>query len=281
MRHLPWLTPNQRTSLYRRLDDTVLQELYRRHWGSKAPGYSPGGVRRWYILDIRGLFLAAGVLRYTLAGFHTGVLYRGQRRDWEAQVPLFRGASRTSEAQERVRWLNSVLGEISPKFDPRGTADEREALAQHYGLPTRWLDTVDNLQTAAWFAYHSDVSEPNRLDDSVGYIYAFAFPISGAHYATAYDLRIKPSEGLRPHIQQAWAIRASDPDVRLGHLSYLQLATFIVPRPLLHGWCGYDVFTRDVMFPNRMEDRGSSYWKRATDLLLKKGLYPPPWTRMP
>lgn len=277
MRHLPWLADADRQKFYRRLDATVSSELSRRHWGIRAPGSSPGGVRRWYIMDVRGLFLAAGILRYSLSQHKTMVLYRGQCRDWPIQAPLFRGVTRKPEAMGRIAWLDQALSEIATLFDPTGSSEEREALAQHYGLPTRWLDLVDNIQTAAWFAYHS--STTGNRDDSTGYIYALACPSNGKAFARAYDLRVKPSEWLRPHIQQAWAIRAAKPDLELGRLSYLQVATFIIPRSLLASWCGYNVFTPEVMFPNESEDRGSYYWRQAQERLSSRGLYPPPWTK--
>lgn len=177
--------------------------------------------------------------------------------------------------------LASTLAEIESVFDTAGTEDEREALAQHYGLPTRWLDVVDNIQTAAWFAYHSDGKDSGRADDSVGYIYAFAYPTKANKYVRVYDLRLKPSEWLRPHIQQAWSVRATNPEIGLGKLWYLQVATFIVPRSLLSSWCGFGVFAPEVMFPNKVEDEGASYWSRAESLLVAKGLYPPPWKRIP
>lgn len=277
MRHLPWLSNAERQEFYRRLDNTVSSELSRRHWGIRAPGSSPSGVRRWYIMDVRGLFLAAGVLRYSLFQHKTSVLYRGQCSDWPIQVPLFRGVTRKAETVVRTAWLDLALSEIKPLFDPAGSAEEREALAQHYGLPTRWLDLVDNIQTAAWFAYYS--STTGNRDDSAGYIYALASPSNNKAFARVYDLRVKPSEWLRPHIQQAWAIRAAQPDLELGRLSYLQVATFIIPRSLLANWCSYNIFTPEVMFPNESEDRGSYYWRQAQELLSSRGLYPPPWTK--
>ena len=53
-------------------------------------------------------------------------------------------------------------------FDPIGTDDEREALAQHYGLKTRFLDVVDNVQSALWFAYDHIEKDDPHYDDSVG-----------------------------------------------------------------------------------------------------------------
>ena len=42
----------------------------------------------------------------------------------------------------------NALESIMPVFDPIGIDDEREALEQHYGLKTRFLDVVDNVQFA-------------------------------------------------------------------------------------------------------------------------------------
>jgi hypothetical protein len=273
---LPWLDKTARAQVVARLKNTASMEIEKRHWGTMAKGSSPGGGLRLYILDIRGLFLVAGVLRYTLRFHASGVLYRGQCRDWQLQPSLLRDANTKREISSRLTWLTSALAGIESLFDPIGTADEREALAQHYGLPTRWLDVVDNVQTAAWFAYHRSPTDPPGRDDSVRYIYALAYPLAGGA-ATALDLRLKSSEWLRPHIQQAWCVRASDAMTNLGRLSHLHLATFIVPRPLLAEWCSLSALPPHVMLPNAIEDSGLRYWQRAQDSLKAKGLLPVPW----
>lgn len=282
MRWLPWLTKTQRASVLQRLNDTVSNEVCKRHWGAPAPGVSPGGTPRFYIMDIRGLFMAAGILRYTLAQFQTSVYYRGQRKDWAAQVSLLRGAATRGEARVRVQWLTEALALTKPVFDPPSPSEEREALLQHYGLHTRWLDVMDNVQMAAWFAYHGAQVEPDAVgqqDDGSGHITAIACPTKGGGYATAFDLRGKPSEWLRPHVQQAWAIRSTRPDIGLGNLHFLQASTFIVPRPLLRQWSAYETLTPEVVFPRENEDRGVYYWRRAQEQLARAGLYPPPWKK--
>ena len=278
---LPWLKKDQRDILSTRIKETVSHEICHRHWGVQAPGDSPGGIPRFYIMDIRGLFMAAGILRYTLNQYDTTVFYRGQRKDWETRISLLRDVKTKNEAQEREEWLKNALSVTQAVFDPLGGNDIREALLQHYGLPTTWLDVVDNVQTAAWFAYYNGNTEnPNdsgERDDSSGYIYAIACPNGGIQVAYACDLRTKPSEWLRPHIQQAWAIRALKPTKELGRLHYLQVCTFIVPRTLLRQWSGYDVLTSRVMFPRENEDRGVYYWQRAMEELVAAKLYPVPW----
>ena len=280
MHWLPWLDSKQAALVRKRIDATVAQEICHRHWGAHAPGPSPGGIPRLYIMDIRGLLLASGVLRYTLAPFGTSVFYRGQSKDWVAQVSLMRGTSSRAETKARLKWLDQSLAAVAKVFDPAGTPDAREALLQHYGLPTRWLDVVDNIQTAAWFAHHQraiSADAPGARDDASGYIAAIACPSNGVKFAQAFDLRAKPSEWLRPHVQQAWAVRSLSAATRLGRLEHLQVATFIVPRTLLRLWSSYDVIGPEVMFPREREDKGMYYWRRACEVLEANKLWPAPW----
>ena len=112
-----------------------------------------------------------------------------------------------------------------------GTDDEREALCQHYGLHTRWLDIVDHIQTALWFAYdrtYVDDMREQRFDEDVGYIYIIAVPDDEAK-VKIIDLREKPSQFLRPHTQQAFAMRTTNSSKELGKLSAYQVATLIIP----------------------------------------------------
>ncbi|MBC8145741.1 MAG: hypothetical protein H7X80_09145, partial [bacterium] len=76
--------------------------------------------------------------------------------------------------------------------------------------------------------------------------------------------------------QQAWGVRAQDLDTTLGNLPHLQLATFIVPRPLLRSWSAYDALPEEVMFPGRGEDSGLRYWLNAKEKLESVGLLPYP-----
>lgn len=272
----------------RRLNDTAIVEIEKRHWGTRAPGRLANGVRRGsralrpYILDVRGLFLATGLARYLLLRHGCGLLYRGQPVAWPLQCALFRGARLKTETTSRLAWLERALKVAAEHFDPEGTDDEREALVQHYGLPTRWLDLVDHVQTAAWFAYHVGSESAAQRDDAVGYFYAVARPGGAAEAAgSVIDLRRKPSEWLRPHVQQAWALKAADPSRNLGSLTDFVVAEFIVPRPLLRSWAAYDSLPPSVMFPNVEEDSGLRYWRNAERALMDGGLLPIDWSRPP
>lgn len=178
------------------------------------------------------------------------------------------------EREDRLARLERQLDLIKDTFDinPR-VPREREALAQHYGLSTRCLDLVDHVQTAAWFAYYRQELEDTESRDAVGHIYLVAADDSD-DWADVVDLRTKPSNWLRPHIQQALAVF---PGVRALHqndFNYLTVARFIVPRPLLRQWSAYEAISPDVMFPPATQDQGARYWDNATEVLRAAGCPP-------
>lgn len=252
--------------------------LNERHWGTPAPGSK--GAPRYYVFDLRGLLLAAGVLRYELSKNATRLFYRGQTQDWKPIPSLYRGATTSADIGIREAWVDRCISEVAGRFDPKGTPDAREALAQHYGLKTRWLDVVDNVQTAAWFAISDATSSQDaRRDASVGYIQLLACPDAQSSEIRAYDLRTKPSNWARPHIQQAWAVAGHPQAKYLGSLSRFHVCTFIVPQPLLSAWSGRESLTTATMFPNQAEDEGLRFWLAAEEHLRSRDLLPPPWLR--
>ena len=275
---LPWLSKDQREEVFDRLNDVVFHELSARHWGYVAPGKSPGGNLRVYITDIRGLFVATGIIRYTLQAFQTDIYYRGQSKDYPLIPRLYRGLETKKQIEEKEKWFEEVCQNMKSKFDPKGSDDEREALAQHYGLTTRRLDVVDHAQTAIWFAYHRShpPMDPNSAtgcsyDGDVGYIYLIAVPRND-DFVSVIDLRQKPSNWLRPHIQQAYSIKAKVPHRDQGKLHNINILTFIAPRNLLKLWSNYSVITPELMFPNYHQDAGLRYWIKTEDFLIAQGL---------
>lgn len=284
MDQLPWLSEDQRLQLKKVIEDVAVTECMKRHWGGKARGKSKGQVSRMYVSDIRGLLLVSGVIRYTLNQFNTDIFYRGQTKDYSLVPSVYRGVGSKKELDSRQQWLFRALDTLKLSFDMKGEDDEREALAQHYGLPTRWLDVVDHVQTAAWFAYHRsnqhDIKikydeyscDPDRCsyDDDVGYIYILAAPRDCTH--KCIDLRLKPSNWLRPHLQQALALRPMTACLELGRLYWLNVITFVVPRSLLHAWSNYDVLTPEALFPNLYQDDGLRYWLNAKQTLIDSGI---------
>lgn len=273
MKWMYWLTTDTRNMLRERLDKTIGHELDKNRWGALAPGLLDS-VKHYYITDFRALNLVTGIIRYSLKGTNSKVYYRGQERDYPLVPSLYRFLKSATDANEAERKLDEVLNVLKGCFDPKGSDDEREALCQHYGLHTRWLDIVDNIQTALWFAYdrtYIDSFREQRFDEDVGYIYVLAVP-NDETKVKVIDLREKPSQFLRPHTQQAFVMRTANPSKELGKLSAYQVATFIVPRPLLKLWSNYENIPPNYMYPNNVTDAGLRFWERAKDEVIKAGL---------
>ena len=273
MRWMYWLTEEKRDELTDRVNKTIAYELDKNRWGALAPGQADG-ITHYYITDFRALNLAAGIIRYTLKNTGTRVYYRGQERDYPLIPSLYRFVKSGPDAENAEKKLEQILSVIKPYFDPSGTDDEREALCQHYGLHTRCLDIVDNIQTALWFAYdrtYVNNGREQRFDEDVGYINVIAVP-DDASKVLIIDLREKPSKFLRPHTQQAFIMKTSEPRKDLGKLSGYHVATFIIPRSLLRLWSNYENIPANYMYPNSVTDAGLRYWEKAVEEVKKAGL---------
>lgn len=220
------------------------------------------------------------------------VLYRGQPSDWPLTPSLFRCSSTSPPARAAdMKWRDECLKVMKGVFDagdPFHDDSFREGLGQHYGLRTTWLDCVDHFQTACWFALHHGATFGSDLKDtddnpmaSMGFVYVLAAPLSpapsGPTAAVEFrDLRRKPSEWLRPHVQQGFVIRerrpeANDATFRTGHV-----CTLIAPRTLLRLWSNYDQTPPNIMFPGIDLDRGVRHWAAARRAIVESGLSPEP-----
>lgn len=247
----------------------VGHELEAKHWGTVAPGKSPSGAKRFYVFDYRGLGLVTGIYRYKLKDMPVSLFYRGQVKDYPVSASLFRKTKSKSEQAAAVAWEQEILSELKPLFDPMGTDDEREALAQHYGLHTRFIDVADNIQTAIWFAYDWQIKSEDKYDDDVGYISILGVPIDDG--GTIIDLRRKPSQWLRPHVQQAFVYRPNKPEKENGCINRFHIATLIIPRPLMRTWSNYDYLDHDIFYPPASYDAGLRFWVEAKKTLESRG----------
>lgn len=252
---------------------TIDAQLEQRNWGIRCKGKSPGEKPRYYIMDYRGLALVTGIVRYyfyqeSKEESAYKLFYRGQGQDWELRPSLYRGCKTKENMEEQKLKHEQALKIVAKHFDPQGEPDEREALAQHYGLHTRFFDVVDHIQTALWFAY--DEVGNSKQNESVGYVYIIAVPKE----AKAIDLRRKPSEWLRPHVQQAFCVRFPNPDSELGKVSKYLVMTLVIPRTSLRAWSNYDNIPHDYFFPSEEVDQGAAYWSKAKKELQAQGLFP-------
>jgi hypothetical protein len=144
-------------------------------------------------------------------------LYRGQNRRWTPCVPsVYRGAHND---KERLR-LNFLLSRVRiAEFElllqqhplvqyalQEKVELDYDALAQHYGLPTYWLDVTSNIEVACFFAVaRFDASgsfEP--CGDGTGVIYRVHW--RDIEERRRYFTSISHSPASRPGRQHAWAV---------------------------------------------------------------------------
>jgi len=207
---------------------------------------SPGG--KWIKDDESGVFVydvanqhvlvqAAGYLKHVLAKDATcGVFFRGQTKLYPALLPsLYRGATTQAHKQARDKALADYLKSCEGNVMSAVPDYAREPLLQHYGIRTRWLDLVDNIWVALWFAcytahatgpfgqyLHFEVRKPGPDSDKPSYAYVLMVKAGvevldgkkpGFFNGTdteLIDLRIAaPSIFLRPHSQHGLLFRRS------------------------------------------------------------------------
>src|SRR5215470_17985708 len=118
----------------------------------------PHGQEVLHVRDPHALIQASGYLKFVRAKEGEAIFFRGQSQTYASLTPtLFRNIAGTHAAQSaRVRDRNLFIAHIvasSPIFATfRNYA--HEPLLQHYGLATTWVDLVDNIWVALWFACH-------------------------------------------------------------------------------------------------------------------------------
>lgn len=241
--------------------------ITRHCWGAKISNSSKGNMPRFLITDYRALATITGIVRYYVhrENIQEQIFYRGQREERTLKPSLYRYCDSKEKVSLAEQWREKVLEIVKEEdFDFVGSDDEREAMAQHYGLATSFVDVVDHIQTALWFAYDGMTEE-----ESVGYIYILSVP---QDKATVIDLRNKPSKWLRPHTQQAFCFRMKHVK-ELGKISErYHIMTLVIPKDLLRLWSNYDVVKKEYMYPPDQIDSGADFWKKAEKQLKEEGL---------
>lgn len=194
------------------------------------------------------LIQALGYVKYKHPGKR--IFYRGQhhlycdKKDENGiclfQPALFRGTGRDAENRtKRNRHLVDLISEFRKKnrrfASPEDFVDSTiEGLLQQYGIPTSWIDVVDNIWVALWFAcFHSDNTvkvfsktvtgrfprefihmvrrnpDSEREQNPLGsFAYIFLLGEKSDTRTEILDLREKiPSDFIRPHVQHGLLIR--------------------------------------------------------------------------
>ncbi|RGH09938.1 FRG domain-containing protein [Clostridium sp. AF15-31] len=213
---------------------------------------------------------------------HIGnVYFRGQTSLYDGtMIPsLYRGKTRldtiTQKYNERI---NKVIKE-KRIFNQYNRA-VFEPLIQHYGVKTPYIDVVDNVWVALWFALHQAKSVSINAHEYVYYYdskekYAYIilmvsdanreteqYGVYVGNSTTLVDLRKStPSYFLRPHAQHAYMIRKNDSFP--GDYSDLIVGIARIPTDIGFKWMGSNEFlSLSSLFP-------AAYFDSGYNILLK------------
>lgn len=180
------------------------------------------------------LMQAIGYAKYTAEPYER-IYLRGQRELYDSLRPsAYRHFQASVSAQDKTHQkLAQVVADFKASCPIASQIDDDalEPLLQHYGIATTWLDVVDNIWVALWFALHEArgcgkrnefVHFDRRIADGknqFGYLLLVKADFStrasqkkgfmfGRETETV-DLRIAaPSVFLRPHAQHGLLFRA-------------------------------------------------------------------------
>jgi len=232
------------------------------------------------VLEVRSphlLVQATGYLKYALAKEKPcSVLIRGQGNLHPTLTPrLYRGVTSQKMKMDRDMALNTYLGVLRSGTALQPVADQvREPLLQHYGIKTQWLDLVDNVWIALWFACHNAVATGDREE----YLH-FERQIPGTWAHPVYVLFLR-SDGINRTSQPGlW----EGDDTELIDLRIAAPSTFLRPhaqhavllrrrKGLDHTRVDYSDFVVGIV---RVELEHALSWLGSGSLLTTHGLFPP------
>jgi hypothetical protein len=195
--------------------------------------HDPHGQDVLHVRDPHALIQASGYLKFIRAKEGEAIFFRGQTEMYPTLSPtLFREIGPTQGAQAtKVQDRNAfmrLIVQALPIFT-QIRPFSHEPLLQHYGLATTWIDLVDNIWVALWFACHKahvsgkqsqylhfETRLPGQTPDDFAYILLIAADSEPAGVpgllkgksTEVVDLRVTcPSIFLRPHAQHGVLFR--------------------------------------------------------------------------
>ena len=224
------------------------------------------------------------------------IFYRGQttlygKNHNEMKPSAYRGLDRSKDVEDCI---DSVLK--LPPFDGLKISREAiEGMIQQYGGLSRWIDVVDNIWIALWFACHrawtaSDIAETDKAKahnhSPMQYVhyerrvpglekcsnrYAYIVLIGveerlnlkkpGLYKSQRDELlnlrQALPSQFIRPHAQHGWLVRRRKGKGYVKDLKDMSHGIIKMPLEIALDWLGTSkAFSVDSIFPPPAFDTG-------------------------
>jgi hypothetical protein len=237
-----------------------------------------------HVQNSHALTKAAGYLKFIFRK-DFNVVFRGQSRLHESLTPsLFRKVKQQKTMNDWEAALSTFVDRAAEKKAFLNQTPEYafRPLLQHYGIRTQWLDVVDNIWVATWFAAHeaigfgrngNSVHFERRRESDAGKDYCYVLMVRApglrgketepgfyeTDEVTSIDLRkAVPSIYIRPHSQHGLLIRRT----RYGRVPDTDLLSLVagVIRVRLRDaleWLGNStLLSAHTLFPPPFYDRG-------------------------
>lgn len=193
------------------------------------------------------------------------VFYRGQNLNYHIVPSIFRPPKHKIDntlIRKRITAYNELVKE-TPKLYPnnyRFTVENIDPILQHYGIRTPWIDLVDNIFTALWFAIHTPEKNPNGLieykisNNEYGWLY-FLIMRNENENLIYRDLReLHSSLSLRLHTQHGISVKRN---VKGWNINNISLDNFVIARVRItinKNWFKGNLFNHKYFFPNKKYD---------------------------
>jgi hypothetical protein len=199
------------------------------------------------------------------------VFFRGQVRNYDLIPSLFRDFKSVATDNDRINRRYKAYQKLVEKTPSLYNADRFKnenlsAIFQHYGIKTPWIDLVDNIFVAIWFATNrfviddSGLAKCERSDETHGWIYYFQVTDDIEYY----DLREQHSSlSLRLHTQHGISATRKDANWNINNRNMNSYIVAVVKFPVTNDWLLCDrLFNTEFMFPNERFDNTYKYLKK-------------------
>jgi hypothetical protein len=202
------------------------------------------GLEYLHVNTIQSFIQAIGYLKFIFADNNIKIVYRGQtdlygskskkRREdsYLFQPSALRGVTccaALNNAKHKIKEQISAIRKAIPRFADTNKYGDGviEGLLQQYGVKTTWIDAVDNIWVALWFAcfrsnnpvevvemgdvkrsyIHMIRRDPDTEHDRKHFAYILLLGVD-ENEDEILDLRCKlPSDFIRPHVQHGLLVR--------------------------------------------------------------------------